>query len=1691
MEVDARESLSVDDAWRLFASGDIDGAIALATKIGHDGEQPHCSAALGFFLVQAGRLDEAAAVLLPACRRDPRYAPLHWYAGYLFQGLGTKSEAADAFERALILDASLDEAAFALGWILHDLGRIDDAAVWADHALARGRLPQRLQQKTWFLQVQGLHAHALPLLREAMQAFPQSAAEQTQLNLQLAQCLVALGKSDEAMRLMQDRVQLHPGEAPSWHYLGELQIAAGSLKAADASFMKAHQQDLTLTDALMRRAEIQYGWQQYAGVRWLLGLLLDQLPGHVAAQDLLVQVLLDLNENDEARALLVPRLRRGAARPDLWRLLALLQSRRGRPMAALRTLNRALTSDPGNVEALRLMGWLAHDCGHRTAAVDAVYRLTLLLPRDAFAQTQAAFVFLQADQVAHAQLWAERAAACFPDLYESWRALSMVRLRQRRLDDARSAIQRALQLRPNHTDCLRQLGHVLMVTARYGHAQLAFLRAAENNPSDPAPVLELAEAQRRAGHFEQALNSVDSLLKLRPRWFPAMLARAWTMTEGGLDGAAQACAQLLRADRHAPDAVQITLRLASLGDQEAHRLIPLMPAHLLRDQWRAALVDAVYARSQACLERLTSMVGKYLDDDPWTATAVFYAAGFATHTQAATIAKLSRNWFRSVKVRTGLAALPPAPLRFGEDSRPRIAYLSSQLHQSLLIRVLSAHSPVRAHVFVYSNAPIQGLPSHVRLHPLSPDTLAESFAANGIDIAIDAGGLHPIEGQFDLIQAYARRLAPVQIGWLGCWASAGGLFDVLLADAASIPQAHESHYEEAVFRLTGGQWCWAPPLGAPDVSSAPLLTNNSITFGVISRSLKLSAACLDAYARILAATPNSSIRFIGEIAVDWPLRREVLARVQALGVSDDRVFFDPFVPYTDYLAWLARVDMVLDSFPGNGGLSLLDALWMGVPVVTLAGDWAGARQGASLLECLGLAPWIADTEDAFCANAVALAGNADQLVAHRRTLRARMAGSSLLDGHRLARQIEAISAQLKVQSAAIAQAPNAKSRTRLRAQFSLDAWLRLPRTICLPTPLDACRPALSVVLVLFNQAGLSRRTLQALADQQGVDFETIVVDNASTDRTGELMARVRGATHICNPDNRGFLHAARQGAAAARGNYIAFLNSDAILQEGALAAALTAMQSDSSIGALGGRVVLTDGGLQEAGNTVFNDGSSGGIGRGEDPFGHAARAERSTDYVSGVFLVTPASVWRMLGGFDDAFVPAYYEDTDYCLRVWQAGFRVVYEPAVLLEHLEWGSASADSATALMERNRSVFCSLHAAVLHTQPKPQALTLDGDRWRSPDDQPRLPRVLFIENAVPHMFKGGGLPRSRLMLQALRGWPLTLFPLWELSDHWHAIRESLPHSVEVALGYGLAGLEAFLERRRNVYDVLLVSRPDNLKALAPLRKRRPELFNSMRLIYDAEALFALREIAVAGVQGKPIARAPAKARIDAEIALAGAAASVLVVSQRDARYFEAAGHRTHILSHSIEVRRHAPGPSGRSGLLFIGALHPDTPNEDGLLWFVHEVMPLLHEYMAEPPVLSIVGVCLSDRVAMLASADVRILGPQSALEPHYDTARVFVAPVRFAGGVPAKVIEAAAAGLPTVASSLLVRQLAWREGMDIVSARDARAFASAIRDLLLSDSAWLRQQQAAWEQCALRYDPELFAQTLRSALLGSNAP
>lgn len=1710
----------ISQAWQHFAAGNKGLALHCARQALIDGAGPSAAAALGYFLIDAGQLDAAAEVLGPALCHAPHHAPLHWYAGLLHQRRGESAQAIAALRRACQLDERLDEAATALAWLLQDAGELTEALHWAAKALQASRQPPRLLQSGWLLQRLGHLADAVDLYEEAVAGFPFDAPEQRTLHLHLAQCHAALHRPDLATRALQrglerrpfdpeliteqvlhawsqgHRVQAiglaraqteaHPERPDAWYLLGVLQQRAGDLDAADHCFGQVQQRDPTNADALLRRAQIQSGRGHADAALWLADLVLLQQPDSLPARALKVQALLDLKRTAEARRLLLPLLRTTPGESELWRLLAAVSAQRGRIMLARRALGSALRRDPDNVAALRTLGWLAREQGDLPAAVQAIQRVLERLPDDAAAQIQAAFVFAAANDLPRAAELAQTALARDPQQVDAWRALAEVRLRQRRLSEAETAIETALQLAPERSDSLRQLGWIRLADRRPGQAQLTFLRLCELTPDSPLPWLELAEAHLRSGDFERGVAAVDTVLERQPAHAAALRMKARLLTEGSAgwpDGAGRALSLCHRLS--GAEAAAILTRLVGLGTPGARAALRQIAPTPRQAALREAIGLAVARHGHADLERLAVAAVDECPLDPWLASAALYVATLSDGTSPKDLARAAREVCRALKLRAGLNELPRLQRPRPHGARMRIGYIAGQPHHSLLRRVLAAHDPDRAEVFLFSRQPLPGLPDHIHCENLDTRTLAQACAANRIDVVIDTGGLHPFEGQYDLLEAYARRLAPLQVGWLGCPVTAGGLFDALLTDACAIPAEHEALHEEALWRLDGGQWCWDPPVHAPAPVPPPSLHQGFVSFGVTARGLRLGRGCLDMFARVLADTPRSRLRFIGEVADDWPQRAHILAVLGEHGIAPARVEFDPPRSYSALLDWLQQIDLVLDSFPGNGGLSLLDPLWMGVPVISRAGHWPGTRQGLSVLAALGLDAWVADSADGFVAIATRLAGDVDARRRHREALRARMSASPLLDGRRVARQIEQACGRFLDAQPADAYADDPKAQVRARARRALNAWLGRAAVIELPELAADATPDLSVIVVLYGQAGLSRTTLQALADQRGAAFETIVVDNASDDETGALLQRVRGARIVHNRENTGFLRAANQAAMLARGRHLVFLNSDAIVQPGALAATVAHLDAEPATGVLGGRIVLTAGGLQEAGNVIFRDGSTLGIGRGEDPFCPAAMARRATDYVSGVFMAVRAPLWRMLGGFDERYAPAYYEDTDFCLRVWQAGFRVVVDPAVLVEHLEWGSAAGDEAPRQMRENRQRFLARHSDWLQHQPAPAPQPLDGDRWRSPEDHPRRPRVLIIDNEVPHMVKGGGLPRARLMLHALRDWPVTLFPLWFADDDWRDVYASLPPGTEVMLGWGMSRLEAFLEQRRGVYDVLMVSRPPNLKALAPLRQRRPELFAGMRLVYDAEALFALREIPEAAVKGRPMTRAAAQAHLAAEIGLARGADDVLVVSDRDAHLFRTAGHRVHVVSHAIAPRRTAPGPQPRSGLLFVGALHPDTPNEDGLVWFVTEVMPRLHALLPQPPVLSVVGINRSSRVSALASDTVHVLGPADSLEPLYDRARVFVAPVRFAGGVPAKVIEAAAHGVPVVASAVLVRQLGWTDGIDIQSARDADAFARRVALLFRDDQLWARQQRAAWEQCAARYDPERFGQILRDAL------
>ncbi len=635
-----------------------------------------------------------------------------------------------------------------------------------------------------------------------------------------------------------------------------------------------------------------------------------------------------------------------------------------------------------------------------------------------------------------------------------------------------------------------------------------------------------------------------------------------------------------------------------------------------------------------------------------------------------------------------------------------------------------------------------------------------------------------------------------------------------------------------------------------------------------------------------------------------------------------------------------------------------------------------------------------------------------------------------------------------------------KERVRTESLAELAAFLETGQRLRLP---EACAPKVTILLVLFNQAGLTFQCLKALAQDFSVPFETIIVDNASSDETSQLLDRIDGARIIRNDDNKGFLLACNQGAELAKGEFLLFLNNDAVVQPGALAAAAERLHITPGVGAVGGKILLWEGRLQEAGSIVWQDGGCLGYGRGEDPNDSIYSHVRDVDYCSGAFLLTRTELFRSMGCFDTDYAPAYYEESDYCVRLWEAGWRIVYDPAVRIRHFEFASAGSSSAWAidLQTKHRAVFVGKHQQFLSERPLPSMQNVLEGRQRLGKT---TPRVLFIDDRLPRRDLGGGFPRALEFVHSLVGCGafVTHYPLQFPYEPWESGRKVLPETVEIVAGQGASGLESFLESRRDFYDFVIVSRPHNMIAVNDVVGRHPDWFERLPLIYDAEAMFSLREIVQAEVLGDPVPKARQNQMIEEELVITRHANAIVTVSEPEACHFRDYGKdKVFVLGHSLDVEAGAAGFEERAGYLFVGALLADaTPNADSLVWFLREVWPRI--LAAGPARLDIVGHCEAPSVRAFASDSVHIHGGVDSVDPFYARARVFIVPTRFAAGIPHKAHEAAAHGLPMVTTPLIAGQLGWQEELGI--AEQPADFADACLRLCNEATVWQAQRDAA---------------------------
>jgi predicted O-linked N-acetylglucosamine transferase (SPINDLY family) len=209
-------------------------------------------------------------------------------------------------------------------------------------------------------------------------------------------------------------------------------------------------------------------------------------------------------------------------------------------------------------------------------------------------------------------------------------------------------------------------------------------------------------------------------------------------------------------------------------------------------------------------------------------------------------------------------------------------------------------------------------------------------------------------------------------------------------------------HTEALVRLPSTQWCWRPFVSPPHSQQPPCLERGAITFGSFHGAMKLSPGARRLWREILARVPGS--RFV---AVGVPQGVTTDALVRDLGVGASRVTVVPYVSMDDYMRWYDAVDIILDPLPYSGANTTCDALYMGVPVLTVPGDRTASRSAASVLSAVGLDEWIAPSRDEYVRRAVDFSGRREDLVRLRGTLRSRLQSSPLMDEHGFVRHLEA------------------------------------------------------------------------------------------------------------------------------------------------------------------------------------------------------------------------------------------------------------------------------------------------------------------------------------------------------------------------------------------------------------------------------------------------------------------------------------------------------------------------------------------------------------------------------------------------------------------------------------------------------------------------------------------------------------
>jgi predicted O-linked N-acetylglucosamine transferase (SPINDLY family) len=680
---------------------------------------------------------------------------------------------------------------------------------------------------------------------------------------------------------------------------------------------------------------------------------------------------------------------------------------------------RVLDADPAHADALNLRGLVAHAAGQSQAALDYIGKALQIKPESADFYSNRAGVYRALGRSEEASADYQQALRLSPEVPELHCNMGATLAQQGQLQEARASFQEALRLRPEFVEAHYYLANVLKHLDRLPEAEASLGQALRLRPNLVKAYIDLGDVQLETGRSKDAEASYRQGLRLQPESAELLGKLGNTLTQQGRFAEAEACcrAALQLAPELAEAHDNLGRNYAAQGDIDE-----AMACYERAVQAQEDFADGVYHLAAACFESgLLDKARVYFrkafalrPDHPAIQSCMLLLPHYPPDYDPQTTFDEHLRWAKQFGDGP-VPHRPRHPVDQDPDRRLRIGYVSADFRDHVMGRyseaVITAHDRGQFEVFCYANVQkedsrtqrIKAVADH--WHPIfdvRDHRVADLILDDRIDLLIDLGG-HTATNR---VAVFARKPAPVQVTHCGYPDTTGlAAIDYRLTDPYCDPPGQtERWHREKVVHLPEAHWCYAPPSAIADVGPLPAREPGAVTFASFNYLPKVTEPMLGLWARILLALPASRLLIQidrGRAGAQW-----VRAAFTRHGIPAQRLTLVTKVSSEAYYRRVGEVDICLDTYPYTGCNTTADALWMGVPVVTLAGSTCVTRLGVSALALAGLEDLVTETPEAYVDTAVALARDLSRLRELRATLRDRVQ-QSLGDVPRFTRQLEA------------------------------------------------------------------------------------------------------------------------------------------------------------------------------------------------------------------------------------------------------------------------------------------------------------------------------------------------------------------------------------------------------------------------------------------------------------------------------------------------------------------------------------------------------------------------------------------------------------------------------------------------------------------------------------------------------------